>query len=452
MKLRHSLADSVSRDLEASVSTLAASDFERAPWNEEDSERTGYSNYSYWRSTFRCFRKNRLAMVLLVLLVTLIVFTIIQPWLPGQYEANLIINHPVTERQMSNVQPSLTSVAVRAEAGTELVVTTSWENDEWAAVSNVLANIKARQTFTVLAYGDDFCRVEFDGQEGYVRNDFTTKLKLPEDATAVPYESKSNFALKLYSSPRDLTRDGDELFARKTDLVLSEDGKTAVVGNGGADLHILPDGRPFLFGTNNIGQDLWARVWSGTRTSLLIGIIVALLQSLIGILIGVLWGYVRKLDPILTEVYNVIDNVPTTIVLILVSYVLRPGVRTLILAMTVTGWGGDWSSDVCSSDLVGTARIILRNLLPYLVSVIMLRMALAVPGAIGNEVFVTYIGLGLPVSIPSLGNLINEGRRLLSTSQSYQLVFPTLVLSVITISFYIIGNSFADAAEPKNHL
>lgn len=466
MKLRHSLADSVSRDLEASVSTLAASDFERAPWNEEDSERTGYSNYSYWRSTFRCFRKNRLAMVLLVLLVTLIVFTIIQPWLPGQYEANLIINHPVTERQMSNVQPSLTSVAVRAEAGTELVVTTSWENDEWAAVSNVLANIKARQTFTVLAYGDDFCRVEFDGQEGYVRNDFTTKLKLPEDATAVPYESKSNFALKLYSSPRDLTRDGDELFARKTDLVLSEDGKTAVVGNGGADLHILPDGRPFLFGTNNIGQDLWARVWSGTRTSLLIGIIVALLQSLIGILIGVLWGYVRKLDPILTEVYNVIDNVPTTIVLILVSYVLRPGVRTLILAMTVTGWVGmarfirnqiviirDRDYNLASRCLgVGTARIILRNLLPYLVSVIMLRMALAVPGAIGNEVFVTYIGLGLPVSIPSLGNLINEGRRLLSTSQSYQLVFPTLVLSVITISFYIIGNSFADAAEPKNHL
>ena len=93
-----------------------------------------------------------------------------------------------------------------------------------------------------------------------------------------------------------------------------------------------------------------------------------------------------------------------------------------------------------------------RNLLPYLVSVITLRMALAIPGAIGSEVFITYIGLGLPVSTPSLGNLINTGRKLISTSQSYQLVFPTIVLSIITISFYLIGNAFADAADPKNHV
>lgn len=57
----------------------------------------------------------------------------------------------------------------------------------------------------------------------------------------------------------------------------------------------------------------------------------------------------------------------------------------------------------------GTFRIIFRNLLPYLVSVTMLRMALAIPGAIGNEVFLTYIGLGIPVSIPSLGNLVTRG-------------------------------------------
>lgn len=97
-------------------------------------------------------------------------------------------------------------------------------------------------------------------------------------------------------------------------------------------------------------------------------------------------------------------------------------------------------------------RIILKNLLPYLVSVIMLRMALTIPSAIGNEVFVTYIGLGLPVNIPSLGNLVNTGRALMtSPSLQYQLLFPTIVLSIITISFYVIGNAFSDAADPKNH-
>ncbi|NLG25922.1 MAG: ABC transporter permease subunit, partial [Clostridiales bacterium] len=100
-----------------------------------------------------------------------------------------------------------------------------------------------------------------------------------------------------------------------------------------------------------------------------------------------------------------------------------------------------------------THKMILRNLLPYLVSVIMLRTALAIPGAIGSEVFLTYIGLGVPVNIPSLGNLLNEGRLvMLDPSLVYQLIFPAAVVSFITISFYAIGNAFSDAADPRNHL
>ena len=207
-------------------------------------------------------------------------------------------------------------------------------------------------------------------------------------------------------------------------------------------------------------------VWAGTRTSLFIGFAVALLGAVVGILVGVLWGYVRRLDRLLTEIYNVIDNIPTTIVLILIAYILRPGIGTLIFAMSLTGWVGmarfvrnqiviirDRDYNLASRCLgTGTLRIITRNLLPYLVSVITLRMALAIPGAIGSEVFITYIGLGLPVSIPSLGNLINVGRKLISTSQAYQLIFPTIVLSIVTVSFYIIGNAFADAADPRNHV
>jgi len=80
-------------------------------------------------------------------------------------------------------------------------------------------------------------------------------------------------------------------------------------------------------------------------------------------------------------------------------------------------------------------------------------MALAIPAAIGNEVFVTYIGIGLPTDIPSLGNLIQAGRLVMSEpTLRYQLLFPVAVLATITISLYIVGNAFADAADPKNHL
>ena len=89
-----------------------------------------------------------------------------------------------------------------------------------------------------------------------------------------------------------------------------------------------------------------------------------------------------------------------------------------------------------------TIRIVLRNLLPYLVSVIMLRMALTIPAAIGSEVFITYIGLGLSVETPSLGNLINDGRKvMMQAGLRYQLLYPTLILSFVTIAFYLIGNA-----------
>ena len=304
--------------------------FSFAGFNEAEVEKTGYSNYSYWRSTFQAFLKNRGAALLLILLVLLLAFTFIQPYLPGQYDPNEIIN----------------------------------------------------------------------------------------DAKGMQYRN-------------------------------------------------VAPGEEFILGTNSIGQDLWARIWAGTRTSLIIGLSVALAEAMIGITVGVVWGYVRKADFILTEIYNIIDNIPNTIILILISYILKPSVRTLVFAMCLTGWIQmarfirnqiliirDRDYNVASRCL-GTPvyRIIIKNLLPYLVSVIMLRMALTIPAAIGNEVFITYIGLGLPVNIPSLGNLINEGRALItSPALRYQLLYPTIILSFVTISFYIIGNAFSDAADPKNHV
>lgn len=231
--------------------------------------------------------------------------------------------------------------------------------------------------------------------------------------------------------------------------------------------NVAPGVDGFVWGSNSIGQDLWARIWAGTRTSLIIAFFVAMIEAVVGITVGVLWGYVRQLDFFFTELYNICDNIPSTIILILISYVASPSVPTLILGMSVTGWIAmarfirnqiliirDRDYNVASRCIgTPTFRIVLRNLLPYLVSVIMLRMALTVPAAIGSEVFVTYIGLGLSVETPSLGNLINDGRQvMMQAGLRYQLLYPTLILSFVTIAFYLIGNAFSDAADPKNHM
>lgn len=463
-----SVQDKKSEKLEKSVTQAENDLFSFAGYDPSAAERIGYSNYSYWGSTFRAFCKKKSAMFLTVVLVVMLAFTIIQPYLPGQYDANKVNNYPMTSMQLRDVSPTTDNVFITLPAGNELTYSEVRGYEGWYAVTNIIITIPKRTDFTITEYAEDWCVAEYKGKTGYIQT--TDKLKLPDDPTAVPYKCKSNFNCTVFSGKADYTNpdtnSGGWLYVEKDSVALTGNG--TVVTTGEAKLRIYPSEYGFLFGTNPIGQDLWARVWSGTRTSLYIGFMVAIVEAFVGILVGVLWGYVRALDRILTEIYNVLDNIPTTIVLILIAYIMSPSVSTLIFAMCLTNWMGmarfirnqiiiirDRDYNLASRCLGATpTQIMMKNLLPYLVSVIMLRMALSIPGAIGSEVFITYIGLGIPIDTPSLGNLINEGRKVFAGAPHlrYQLIFPTIVLSIITVSFYIIGNSFADAADPKNHM
>ena len=249
--------------------------------------------------------------------------------------------------------------------------------------------------------------------------------------------------------------------AQKSPVYINNDATT------GMHLRNFPPSAEYWFGTNQIGQDLWARVWAGTRTSLFIGVVVALSDLVVGTVLGVIWGYIRSVDRIFTEFYNILSNIPQTLILILVSYILRPSLSTIIISMCMVGWISmarfvrnqvvfvrDRDFNLASKCLgTPTSKIIIRNLLPQMVSVVSLQTVLAIPCAMGDEVFLTYIGLGLPVSIPSLGNLANDGRILMMSPElRYQLIFPAVIIGFITIAFYVIGSAFADASDPKNHV
>jgi oligopeptide transport system permease protein len=222
---------------------------------------------------------------------------------------------------------------------------------------------------------------------------------------------------------------------------------------------------PFFLGTNAIGQDLWARIWAGTRNSLFIGFTVAGISMTFGIMFGMVWGYVRQLDFLFTEIYNIINNIPNTIILILASMLFGASIPVLIIAMCFWAWIGhahnirnltimfrDREFNLVSRCLgTGVFKVITRNLLPQMVSVIMLRMAIAVPAAITGEVFLSYLGLGISQVTPTLGNLLEMARPVMR-AHPYQLLFPAAVLSVISICFYLAGNAFSDSADPRNHV
>lgn len=226
-----------------------------------------------------------------------------------------------------------------------------------------------------------------------------------------------------------------------------------------------PPSREHLFGTDGVGRDIWARVWFGTRTSLLLSVAVAFFQVGLGVVIGALWGFYRKLDTMMFAIYNTLTNVPSTIYLVLIAYIMKPSIFTIIIALVATGWISEarWFrsrilalrevdyniASICLK--TPTRRIISKNVIPHLVSLIIMDAALTIPSSIGSEVFLSFIGVGLPPETCTLGNLVNQGRSAFLV-YPFQMICPTLLLCFITVSFYIIGNKFADASDPKNHL
>ena len=96
-------------------------------------------------------------------------------------------------------------------------------------------------------------------------------------------------------------------------------------------------------------------------------------------------------------------------------------------------------------------RVLTKNILPYLVSVIILGMALSIPATISLESTLSYLGIGLDSRTPSLGVLLRDAR-LFFLDYPYLLIFPAVIVSIISISFYIMGNAFSDAADPRNHV
>ena len=219
------------------------------------------------------------------------------------------------------------------------------------------------------------------------------------------------------------------------------------------------------FGTDQLGRDIWTRAWYGVRNSFLLAFCIALSDVGIGMIVGAIWGYNKKLDPIMIEIYNVITNIPSTVYLVLLAYIMNTSYLTLFISMASRGWIVEArffrnrilsirdSEYNMASRCLGTPmrRIATKNIIPHIISLIIMEAALCIPYSIGSEVFLGFVGVGLPVEAITLGNIVNQGRASF-TLHPYQMLLPTIILCIITVAFYVIGNKFADASDPRNHV
>ena len=227
----------------------------------------------------------------------------------------------------------------------------------------------------------------------------------------------------------------------------------------------LPPSFQYWFGTNNVGDSFFDEVWAGARTSLSLAIIATFITNVIGVIVGAFWGYSRKMDVIMIEVYNIIANVPFTLVVIILSYVLGPGFWQLVFCLCITSWLGmaysiriqvmmirDREYNLASRCLgTPTAKIIQHNVLPFMIPIIVTSISRDVPSFISYEVFLSYLGIGLTAKDVSLGRLISANSSDM-VSTPYLFWIPVAVAAVISISLYIVGQTLADASDPKTHM
>ncbi|WP_082053657.1 ABC transporter permease [Gordoniibacillus kamchatkensis] len=221
----------------------------------------------------------------------------------------------------------------------------------------------------------------------------------------------------------------------------------------------------FLLGTDNLGRDIFSRIVYGSRVSMTVGILAVCLSGAIGTLIGLLSGFYNAVDQVMMRIADIQLAFPTILLALAIVAVVGGGMNNLILVLGVTGWvpyARVVRSEVMSirtSDFVVAAqtigvtetRLLFRHILPNIVAPIITIATFQVASAIIAESSLSFLGLGVPVNVPSWGNMLSEGQLYLGTAWWIS-VFPGICIMLVVLAINILGDAVRDYMDPKTRL
>lgn len=231
---------------------------------------------------------------------------------------------------------------------------------------------------------------------------------------------------------------------------------------------------PFILGTDPQGRDVLSAILFGTRVSLLIGIASVVVSMMIGVTLGLIAGYHGgRIDNLLMRLGDTVLSIPTLLMAILVSAIFRellpPALRepfaavVLVVSISLTNWV-QYARTVRASTMVerrkeyvlaariikvSPARIMRRHILPNTLTPVMVAATLNLGLAILSEATLSFLGVGMPITQPSLGTLIRIGNQYLFSGTWWLVVFPALQLGLIVLSVNLLGDWLRDALNPK---
>jgi len=237
----------------------------------------------------------------------------------------------------------------------------------------------------------------------------------------------------------------------------------------------------FWFGTDRLALDIWTRLWIGVRISLFIALISMIIDFVLGIIYGTIAGFYggTAVDNVMMRFAEIWGSIPALVLMIIMISIEKKislflntitgglsyqTIRFIILifAMSLSGWIGvarvvraqilklrDQEFILASRTLgAGKARLMAKHLFPNIIGQLTVMATFSIPGAIFYEAFLTFIGLGLPIPMSSLGVLVNDGYKAIQSRPS-MLLIPAAVMSILMLSINLLANGLRDALDPR---